>query len=78
MQDLEDDLASSDETLGRHGTKLQNLDIAMQMVRAVSGELTSGDGRQPLDIARLKDLRVTCSQASAQISERLLSTHSGR
>ena len=63
MQDLEDDLASSDETLGRHGTKLQNLDIAMQMVRAVSGELTSGDGRQPLDIARLKDLRVTCSQA---------------
>ncbi len=40
MQDLEDDLAASDETLERHAMKLQNLDIAMQMLRAVAVELT--------------------------------------
>ena len=41
MHNLEDDLASSDETLARHGMKMQNLDIAMQMLRAVSAELTA-------------------------------------
>ena len=63
MQDLEDELASSNETLERHGLKLQNLDIAMQMVRAVANELASGNGQEPLNIARLEDLRVACAQA---------------
>ena len=63
IQDLEDDLASSEETVARHGLKLQNLDIAMQMVRAVAGELSHRDSRPPSNIARLKDLRVACAQA---------------
>lgn len=47
IQDLGDDLASSEETVGRHGMKLQNLDIAMQIVQSVAGELTgSGGGGQ--------------------------------
>jgi len=63
LQDLEDDLASSDETLARHGIKLQNLDIAMQMVRAIAQELRSADKGPPASLARLEDLRVACAQA---------------
>lgn len=63
MQDLEDDLASSDDTLDRHGLKLQNLDIAMQMIRAIAQELTSEPGREVISMAKLEDLRVVCTQA---------------
>jgi len=63
MQDLEDDLAASDQTLERHGMKLQNLDIAMQMLRAIASELTPDGGDGPVRIARLEDLRVACAQA---------------
>lgn len=62
MQDLENDLSSSAETVARHAMKLQNLDIAMQMLRAVADEMRSG-GVPPLSDARLKDLRVSCAQA---------------
>lgn len=62
MQDLEDDLSSSDETLARHGMKLQHLDIAMQMLRAVAGQLLPGL-RDGTSMARLQDLRVACAQA---------------
>jgi len=63
MQDLEDDLASSDATLQRHAIKLQNLDIAMQMMRAIAGELMPSGARRSGGIARLSDLRVACAQA---------------
>ena len=64
MQDLEEDLAGSDETLARHGLKLQNMDIAMQMLRAVAAELAPQDGgSERMSIARLQDLRVSCAQA---------------
>lgn len=62
LSDLEDDLASCDETLARHGMKLQNLDIAMQMLRAVSAELMPGSNER-VSLARLEDLRVTCAKA---------------
>lgn len=62
LGDLEDDLASSDETLTRHGMKLQNLDIAMQMLRAVSVELMPGSNER-VSLAKLEDLRVTCAKA---------------
>lgn len=63
MQGREDDRASSDETLERHRMKLQNLDIAMQMVRAVAREWTSGNVERQVSTARLDDLRAACSQA---------------
>ncbi len=63
MQDLEDDLASSIETLERHGMKLQNLDIAMQMLRAVSSEITPESSKEPVSLAKLADLRVACAKA---------------
>lgn len=65
MQDLEDNLAASNETLERHAMKLQNMDIAMQMLRAVSAELTPGNDNGAEGIARLQDLRISCSQALA-------------
>jgi hypothetical protein len=63
MQSLEDELASSDETLARHGLKLQNLDIAMQMLRAIASELRSGDTQQRPSAAKLCNLRVACGEA---------------
>lgn len=59
MQDLEADLASSEETLARHALKLQNLDIAMQMVRAISLEITG----EQATMARLEDLKAVCAEA---------------
>ena len=36
IQELENDLISSDETVARHGAKLQNLDLALQIIRSLS------------------------------------------
>lgn len=59
---LEDDLAASNETLQRHAPMLQNLDIAVQMLRAIANKLagTVHDG------AALQDLRVVCAEALAK------------
>jgi hypothetical protein len=62
LQDLEDDLCSSDPTLKLHGVKLQHLDIAMQMLRAVATELTPNE-HGTTGNAKLRDLRVACAQA---------------
>lgn len=61
--DLEDDLASSAETLMRHEAKLQNLDIAMQMLRAIAQQLSCGPRDQPSSSVNLNNLRVACGQA---------------
>lgn len=63
IQDLENNLVASDETLQRHAMKIQNLDIAMQMLRAVSAELLPERDGGPARLARLEDLRVACAQA---------------
>lgn len=63
MEGLEDELSSSNETLARHGIKLQHLDIAMQMLRAVARELSTGGWNGQAGMARLEDLRVVCAQA---------------
>jgi hypothetical protein len=63
MQDLEDDLSSSDATRERHGMKLQHLDIAMQMLRALAAELGPRGRDVASGSAKLRDLRVACSQA---------------
>ena len=69
LQSLEDDLAGSNETLARHAVKLQNLDIAMQMLRAVAGELRPDDSDGRVLIASLEDLRVSCSQALGAVEK---------
>ena len=56
LLDLEGDLASSSETLERHGAKLQSLDIAVQMIRATSNKLMG----IPNAGASLEDLRAVC------------------
>lgn len=63
IQELEDDLASSVETMTRHEVKLQNLDIAMQMLRSIAQQLKWGSGGQPSPDASLDNLRVVCGQA---------------
>lgn len=62
LLDLEDDLARSVETLNRHAAKLQNLDIARQMLRAIADGLAG----TPHDGSALKDLRIVCAQALAK------------
>ena len=69
MQDLEDDLLSSPETLMRHETKLQNLDIAMQMLSALAREVKPESADPTRSMARLEDLRAVCDQALRPKSE---------
>lgn len=57
MQDMEDDLTTCGETLERHGMKLQNLDIAMQMLRAIAGDLVPAALGSPARVAMLRDGR---------------------
>lgn len=49
MQVLENDLTSSNETLARHAVTLQNLDIAVQMMRAIAAELSRDSNCAPQD-----------------------------
>ena len=53
-------LSSSQELLAWHGVKLQNLDIAVQMINAVARELIGQGSAQG---AELSDLRVVCKRA---------------
>ena len=62
LLDLEDDLAASNETLQRHAAKLQNLDIAVQMLRAITSQLNGA----PHVGATLADLRIVCAEALAR------------
>lgn len=62
IRDLENALSSCGETLSRHALKLQNLDLAMQMIAAVRSELNAGIGSDPEAVTSLKDLRVSCAQ----------------
>lgn len=64
IQKLGEELAASDDTLARHGNKLQYLDIAMQMLRVVARELKPGSsGRE--GVASLESLRTACTRAAA-------------
>ena len=65
MEHLEDELVSSSETVARHGTKLQNLDIAMQMLRAMMHALTIAKDRPTVSLAKMTELRVACVHALA-------------
>ena len=62
LQVLEEDLSHSPETLGRHATALQNLDMAMQIVRAVVGRLTSDTGVERSRTTKLGHRRTACKQ----------------
>lgn len=67
MEDLGDDLASEPETLMRHATKLQNLDIATQMLTAICNEIRATDQGDGSRMARLEDLRTSCGQALGKV-----------
>lgn len=62
IDDLSDALADTPELVMEHATKLQNLDMAMQMLAALAQEVAN-DGGQRGAGARLQDLRTACAQA---------------
>lgn len=62
IDDLSDALADTPELVMAHATKLQNLDMAMQMLAALAQEVAA-DGGQRGAGARLQDLRTACAQA---------------
>jgi hypothetical protein len=60
---LEDEISSNDATLGRHGYKLQHLDLAMQMLEELAAASLIGDSEQPSGPSRLPRLRTACELA---------------
>jgi hypothetical protein len=58
-----DDLTSSMETIVIHGFKLQNLDLATQMLVEVFAEVVTGGGTHSHSGSKLHRLRLACEQA---------------
>lgn len=63
IQQLEDELSDSHDTVARHGDKLQNLDIAVQMLRSIARQFASSVDDRSSDAASLSSLRAVCSKA---------------
>jgi hypothetical protein len=62
LLDMEDHFSSCSHMLAHHGVKLQSLDLARQMLRAVTGEFVGAGGLPDIG-ASLEDLRAACAQA---------------
>jgi len=59
----EDDLTASAETIMVHGFKLQNLDLATQMLVEVFSEVVMGGGDASIGASKLQRLRLACELA---------------
>jgi hypothetical protein len=62
LEQLGEQLAGDDRIVGTHGEALQNLDIAMQVVRAVEAML-NGQGDLAADTHKIMSLRKSADQA---------------
>jgi hypothetical protein len=63
LREVEDDLASSVETIQQHGLKVQHVDLISQLVTSIIiGAAWDGD-LDALTMARLRNLRACCKQA---------------
>jgi hypothetical protein len=62
LERLEDKLVSEPSILANLGEELQNLDLGMQMLRAVAACLAT-PGADPEQGVRLDNLRVACAHA---------------
>ena len=63
IDDLGEDLVSEPSTLAMHATKLQNLDLATQMLAALCEELSAAGGPEDRQLARLEEIRKSCAEA---------------
>jgi hypothetical protein len=63
LENLGDTLAGDPAIVARHGTTLQNLDIAMQTLIALAETMQANPPTAAASIARLDELRTSCSQA---------------
>ena len=63
LEILSDALASDPAVVVKHGTHLQNLDIAFQTLTALAGAIRSDDPNYSENLARLAELRVSCAEA---------------
>jgi len=64
---VEDDLTSSSETIMLHSFKLQNLDLATQMLVEVFAEIVTGGGDRSVGASKLQRLETkACVRAGAE------------
>jgi hypothetical protein len=63
LEILGDALAGDPEIITRHGTTLQNLDIATQTLTALAEAMQSGAPADGPGIDRLDELRISCAEA---------------
>jgi hypothetical protein len=63
LVDLEDEVSGTRDTVAKHGYKLQNLDLAMQILTELASELIIGEGNKLLANPRLENLRAVCCKA---------------
>lgn len=65
LQQLEDALAGDPDTVARHADRLPNLDLAVQLLRAITRRLSGTDDELAEGSAALGSLRMACAQALA-------------
>ncbi len=63
LVDLEDEFTRIRETVARHSYKLQHLDLAMQMLTELAGDLIIGGADPAAGNPRMDNLRVACGNA---------------
>jgi len=63
LVEVEDDVTGIRETVARHGYKLQNLDLAMQMLMEVGSEMIINGEEGLSSNPRLNNLRGVCDKA---------------
>jgi hypothetical protein len=63
LVNMEDEFTSIRDTVARHSYKLQHLDLAMQMLTELAGDLIIGGMDPEAGSPRLDNLRVACGNA---------------
>jgi hypothetical protein len=63
LADLEEDLIGNPSTVAAHGVKLQNIDLATQVLDVLADVMSNDLEKQQAGLARLNDLQVSCQHA---------------
>ena len=63
LEDLGNDLVRHPLTVSLHGTKLQNIDLATQVLTAIAKAMAAQAEGRTVSLAQLNDLRTSCAEA---------------
>ena len=69
LEDLGNDLVRHPSTVSLHGTKLQNIDLATQVLTAIAKAMAAQAEGRTVSLAQLNDLRSSCAEALRRVAQ---------